>query len=115
MKPKCLVHLKKGIVIGREVRDRLVLGVMGHVLGNDSVKNVPSLTGKREVGWIFWADDLECRVVRNEMVKRFSICVGDPAVPCGIFGVEVAGYNVREDVYKRQIYMRIENIIIVIS
>ena len=48
---------------------------MGHVLGNDNVKNVKSVSGKEEVDRVFWTNDMKCRVARDELVHTFSIDV----------------------------------------
>ena len=60
------------------------------------------------MGWIFWADDLKCRVVRDEPVQRFSIGIGYPAVSCVMFGVEVASYNGRVGVVQEGVTSDIE-------
>ena len=49
-------------------------------------------------GWDFWADDLN---FRDEPVEGLAIVIGESAVPGGVLGIEVAGYDGRKRVVEK--------------
>ena len=68
------------------------LDVMGHVLDNNDVKNVRSLTVLGELSRTFETGDMSVPVVTDELAEGVAIGVGNSTVPEQVSGIEVADY-----------------------
>ena len=80
-------------MIGREVRHRQNMDVIGLDPNNDNVKNVRLLTGVGEMGRIFRADNLSVRIGDDEPAETVAINIGSPTVPGWVFDVKIIKYN----------------------
>ena len=75
----------------------------GHVLGYNYVKNIWSLIEVWEMRGIFY--ELNFWGIRDKLLERFAIGVGNSAVLGGVLGIKRGGYSCRDGVVKECILL----------